>query len=53
MGGILYKLGNAGPLILNVCFLKVDAPISLPLPMSLAKQTPALGVFPNAISSPQ
>ena len=53
MGGILYKLGNAGPLILNVCFLKVDAPISLPLSMSLAKQTPALGVFPNAISSPQ
>lgn len=52
-GGILYKLGNAGPFILNLCFLKVDAPVSLPLPMSLAKQTPALAVFPNAINSLQ
>ena len=52
-GGVLYKLGNAGPFILNLCFLKVDAPVSLPLPMSLAKQTPALGVFPNAINSLQ
>lgn len=53
MCGIHYKLGNTGPVILNVYFMKVGAYVTLPLPTALTKQTPVPGVFPNAINSLQ
>lgn len=53
MCGIHYKLGNTGPVIFNMNFTEVGAYVTLPLPMSLTKQNPVPGVFPNAINSLQ